>query len=43
MLSDADIDRIAEKVIERMSITIDAEELVEHIKSLNNSLDDLGR
>ena len=43
MLSDADIERIAERVLKYISITIDASELVEYIKSLNDSIEDLGR
>ncbi len=42
LLSDREVDRIADRVIERINITIDASEVFEAIADLQKQLDGLG-
>ena len=42
LLPDSEIDRIADRVIERMDITIDADEIIAAIEELQRLLDELG-
>ena len=39
LLSDKELDIIADKVLSRISITIDADEVIQKIKELNEELD----
>lgn len=43
LLSDDDIDRIADRVLSRMSVTVDMTEVIKAIAELRKLLDDLGR
>lgn len=42
VLSERGIDRIADKVIERIHLTADASEIIEAIEDIQNRLKDLG-
>ena len=41
LLTDKELDIIADKVLSRISITIDADEVIQKIKELNEELDKL--
>lgn len=41
LLTDKELDIIADKVLSRISITIDADEVIQKIKELNDELDKL--
>lgn len=43
LLSDDDIDRIADRVLSRLSITVDASDVLAKIEALRKAIDDLGR
>ena len=42
MLTDKEIDRIADRVIERINLTADASQIVEAIDEIQKKLDELG-
>lgn len=42
LLSDAEIDRIADRVIERINITVDASDILEQISMIQDAIDKLG-
>ena len=42
LLSDEEIDRIAERVLQRISITVDASEIVNEIKTIKHAIESLG-
>ena len=42
LLSDAELDRIADRVIERMSITADASDIIEALDDIERRLNNLG-
>lgn len=43
LLSDEELDRIAEKVVQRISITMDASELVNEIDAIKRAINSLGK
>ena len=42
LLSNEELDRIAEKVVQRISITMDASEIVNEIDAIRRAIDSLG-
>ncbi|MBQ6708490.1 MAG: hypothetical protein IJM97_06035 [Clostridia bacterium] len=43
LLSDKEIDAIADRVIQRLNITVDASEIIAAIEDLNDRLNNLGK
>lgn len=43
LLSDEEIDRIAERVLRRISITVDASKIVNEIDAIKHAIDNLGK
>lgn len=43
LLSDEELDRIAEKVVQRISITMDASEIVNEIDAIKRAINSLGK
>jgi|GEM_PF-6205562 len=43
LLREAELDRIADRVISRLSITVDASQIVQEIEDIHNAIERLGK
>jgi len=43
LLQEAELDRIADRVISRLSITVDASQIVQEIEDIHNAIERLGK